>query len=79
MHIFIGLNVREGKDLATLADCILLGSYINSGRYRGLSEGKCHNCGKTDHKSRDCRAQSGGSYKGEGGGNLYANIECYLS
>ena len=47
MHIFIGLNVREGKDLATLADCILLGSYINKdgctdGALDRITVGKVH-------------------------------------
>ena len=66
---------------------------MNGGRYVGLSDdnegeiglfaggfkGKCHNCGKTGYKSKECRAPGGGSYAGEGGGNrnAYADIECY--
>ena len=66
---------------------------LNGGRYGGLSDdnegeiglfdgefkGKCHNCGKTGHKSKECRAPGGGSYAGEGGGNrnTYADIEYY--
>ena len=62
---------------------------LNGGRYGGLSDvnegeiglfaggfkGKCHNCGRTGHKSRDCRAQGGS----DDGANKYpyANIECY--
>ena len=62
---------------------------LNGGRYGGLSDvnedeiglfaggfkGKCHNCGRTGHKSRDCRAQGGSD--GEANKNPYANIECY--
>ena len=33
-RIFIGLNVREDKNLATLADCILLRSNININYYK---------------------------------------------
>ena len=49
--------------------------------FAGGFKGKCRNCGKPGHKSRGYRAQGGGSYTGEDGGNKipYADIECYVS